>query len=68
MFCVTKNIHSPQFICYGLIFDHPDSRHFFEHPLAAEGVESVYFQFGVPDVLQKLRRLVHLLQIEEMDD
>ena len=54
----------PKFVMYGFVLHDSDPRHFLEHPLPAEPLETVDFQFGIPDVLQALWRYVYLLQWE----
>ena len=51
----------PQFVGDGLVPVDPHPRHLLEHALPPEGVQPVDLQLGVPDVLQDVGRLVHLL-------
>ena len=48
----------------GLVLHDPDPRHLLEHLLPGERLQAVDLQLGVPEVLQRLRRLVDLLKYQ----
>jgi hypothetical protein len=52
----------PQLVVDGLVLPDTDPRHLLEYPLAPEYLQAVDLQLRVPNVLQALRGLVHLLQ------
>ena len=48
----------------GLVLHDPDPRHLLEHLLPGERLQAVDLQLRVPEVLQRLRRLVDLLKYQ----
>jgi hypothetical protein len=55
-------MYAPQLVVDGLVLPDANPRHLLEDPLAAEYLKAVDFQLRVPDVLQALWGLVHLLK------
>ena len=54
----------PQLVVDGLVLPDANPGHLLEHPLSPKDLQAVDLQLRVPDVLQALRRLIHLLQVQ----
>ena len=53
-------MHSLQLVIDGFVLPNPHPRHLLEHPLSVKRFEAVDLQLRVPNVFERLRRLVDL--------
>ena len=53
----------PKLIVYSFVLANSHSRHFFEHSLPAKFFQPVYFEFGVPNILQALWGDIDFLKV-----